>query len=57
VLIDGHNLIYRCYYGVPPMARDDGVPTNAAFGFTQALMKMLGRYWAAEHFGTTRAGS
>jgi hypothetical protein len=52
VLIDGHNLIYRCFYGVPAMTRNDGVPTNAAFGFTRSLMKLLSAYRSAAHFGT-----
>jgi DNA polymerase-1 len=33
------------------MARGDGVPTNAAFGFTRSLMKLLSAYRSAAHFG------
>ncbi len=42
VLIDGHALLYRAYYGVPQgMATSQGEPTNAVYGFLSTLFKVL----------------
>ncbi len=41
ILIDGSGFIFRAYHALPPMTRSDGVPTNAAFGFTNMLAKLL----------------
>ncbi|MFP6730569.1 MAG: DNA polymerase I [Alphaproteobacteria bacterium] len=41
VLIDGSGFIFRAFYGLPPMTRDDGVPVNAVYGFANMLMKLL----------------
>lgn len=40
-LIDAHALIHRAYHALPPMSTRDGVPTNAVYGFTAMLLKML----------------
>ncbi len=41
-LIDGSGFLFRAYYGVKAqMTRPDGTPTNAVYGFTQMLMKMV----------------
>ena len=40
-LIDGSVYIFRAYYSLPPMSAPDGTPTNAAYGFTNALIKYL----------------
>ena len=40
-LIDAHALIHRAYHALPPMSTKQGQPTNAAFGFTTMLLKML----------------
>jgi DNA polymerase-1 len=50
VLIDGSGFIFRAFHALPPMTRPDGVPVNAAFGFTNMLAKLL-----KEHVGTHRA--
>ena len=42
VLIDGSGFIFRAFFALPPMTRDDGVPVNAVYGFTNMLMKLLG---------------
>jgi DNA polymerase-1 len=42
ILVDGHNLAFRCFYGIPAMARTDGFPTNAIFGYTRTLMRLEG---------------
>jgi DNA polymerase-1 len=50
VLVDGSGFIFRAFHALPPMTRPDGVPVNAAFGFTNMLAKLL-----KEHVGTHRA--
>jgi len=40
-LIDGSVYIFRAYYSMPPMSAPDGTPTNAAYGFANALIKYL----------------
>lgn len=38
LIIDGHNFLFRGYYGVPPEAkRPDGTPINAVYGFFSLL--------------------
>jgi len=43
VLIDGHALAYRVFYGLPLAAftTKDGEPTNATFGFTRTLLDLI----------------
>ena len=42
VLIDGHALIYRAYFALPPdMATARGELTNAVYGFTSMLLSVL----------------
>ena len=41
VLIDGHSILYRAYYGVPLLANSAGLHTNAIFGFLNILFKIL----------------
>ena len=41
-LIDGSGFLFRAYFGVKiKMSRPDGTPTNAVYGFTQMLMKLV----------------
>lgn len=41
-VIDGNSLIHRAYHALPPtMTAPDGRPTNAVFGFTSMLLKMV----------------
>lgn len=44
LLIDGHNLAFRCFYGVPMMTRLDGTQINAIFGFIRTLMRLEDTY-------------
>lgn len=42
LLIDGHSLAYRAFYALPDTLRTTtGEPTNAVFGFTSMLIKLL----------------
>ena len=44
-LVDGHSLAYRAFYALPPdLATSSGLVTNAAFGFTSMLIKLLGEH-------------
>ena len=40
-IIDAHALIHRAYHALPPMSTEDGTPTNAVYGFTTMLLKMI----------------
>ncbi len=40
-LVDGSGFIFRAYHALPPMSAPDGTPTNAVFGFTKMLMKLV----------------
>jgi len=42
-LLDGHSLAYRAFYALPTdLATSSGQVTNAVFGFTSMLIKVLG---------------
>ena len=42
VLIDGHALLYRAFYALPPtMATSSGELVNATFGFTSMMLDAL----------------
>ncbi len=40
-LIDGSSYAYRAFYAVRNLATSGGLPTNAVFGFTNMLLKVL----------------
>ncbi|MCB9930893.1 MAG: DNA polymerase I [Alphaproteobacteria bacterium] len=40
-LVDGSGFIFRAFHALPPMARKDGTPVNAVYGFCSMLMKLL----------------
>lgn len=43
VLLDSHALIHRAYHAIPPnLTSPSGEPTNAVYGFTSTLLKVLG---------------
>ncbi len=41
VLIDGNSVLYRAFYATPYFATAGGVQTNAVFGFTNMLLKII----------------
>ena len=41
VLIDGHSIINRAFYGVPDLTNAQGLHTNAVYGFLNILFKFL----------------
>jgi len=40
-LIDGSAYIYRAYHAIRSLANSKGLPTNATFGFTRMLIKLI----------------
>ncbi|OGW49518.1 MAG: DNA polymerase I [Nitrospirae bacterium RBG_19FT_COMBO_42_15] len=40
-LIDGNSYIYRAYHAVRSLATSKGLPTNAIYGFTNMLLKIV----------------
>ncbi len=42
-LIDGSAYIYRAFFALPPLSNSKGMQTNAVYGFTTMLMKILRR--------------
>lgn len=41
VLIDGHSILNRAFYGVPDLSNAQGFHTNAIYGFLNILFKIL----------------
>lgn len=41
VLIDGHSIIHRAFYGIPDLTNSEGLHTNAVYGFLNILFKIL----------------
>ena len=42
LLLDGHSLAYRAFFALPPdLATKSGTVTNAVYGFTSMLAKVL----------------
>lgn len=42
VLIDGHSILNRAFYGVPDLTNSEGIHTNAVYGFLNIMLKILG---------------
>jgi len=40
-LVDGSHAIYRAYHALPPLSNAAGVPTHAALGFTNMLLRAI----------------
>lgn len=41
VLIDGHSILNRAFYGIPDLTNSEGMHTNAVYGFLNILFKIL----------------
>ena len=41
VLIDGHSILNRAFYGLPDLTNAEGLHTNAVYGFLNILFKLL----------------
>ena len=45
IIIDGSSVIYRAFHAIPAtFTNREGMPTNAVYGFTQTLVKLLKEY-------------
>ena len=42
VIVDGNSLMHRAFHALPPLSNEDGVFTNAVFGFLSMLFKVIG---------------
>ncbi len=40
LLIDGYNLVFRSFYGMPPLTRSDGFPVGAVYGWIRTLWRI-----------------
>src|SRR5688500_18510402 len=40
-LIDGSAYVYRAFFALPPLNNSKGLQTNAVYGFTPLLMKLI----------------
>jgi DNA polymerase-1 len=41
MVIDGNSLAHRAYHAIPPLSTSKGLATNAVYGFTTMLLKIL----------------
>ncbi len=41
VLIDGHSILNRAFYGVPELTNSEGLHTNGVFGFLNIMFRIL----------------
>ena len=41
VLIDGHSILNRAFYGVPDLTNGEGLHTNAIYGFLNIMFKII----------------
>lgn len=40
-LVDGSSYVHRAFHAIPHLSSPSGMPTNAAYGFTNMLLKLL----------------
>lgn len=41
VLIDGHSILSRAFYGIPELTNSEGLHTNAVYGFLNIMFRIL----------------
>ena len=46
VLIDGHSILNRAFYGLPDLTNSEGLHTNAVYGFLNIMTRILEETWA-----------
>ncbi|NTU47211.1 hypothetical protein HGA88_06300 [Candidatus Roizmanbacteria bacterium] len=44
LIIDGHSIMHRAFYAIPPLTTASGTPTNAIFGFFSMLQKATSEF-------------
>ncbi|MDD5272890.1 MAG: DNA polymerase I [Methylovulum sp.] len=48
ILVDGSSFLFRAYHAIPPLTSPAGKPTNAIYGVSNMLRKLMGDY-ASDH--------
>ena len=41
ILIDGHSILNRAFYGVPDLTNAEGIHTNALYGFLNIMFRVI----------------
>ncbi len=41
LLIDGHSIMHRAFYGIPDLTTAEGIHTNAVYGFLNIMFKFM----------------
>ncbi|KIL41603.1 DNA polymerase I [Gordoniibacillus kamchatkensis] len=41
VVVDGNSIIYRAFFALPPLTNSAGLHTNAVYGFTTMLLRLI----------------
>ncbi|MCK9605532.1 MAG: DNA polymerase I [Methylomonas sp.] len=44
ILVDGSSFLFRAFHAVPPLSNAQGLPTNAVYGVSNMLRKLLNDY-------------
>ena len=44
ILVDGSSFLFRAYHAVPPLTNSKGEPTNAIYGVSSMLRKLISEY-------------
>jgi DNA polymerase I len=55
LIVDGHAMAYRAFYGVRELSTEDGQPTNALFGFIR-MLRQLEAQWKPDRTVVTFDG-
>ena len=56
VLVDGSSFVYRAFYALPQLTREDGRPVGAIYGFSSMLMGLLDKHEADLFFVVLDSG-
>ncbi|MGC9064782.1 MAG: DNA polymerase, partial [bacterium] len=41
ILVDGNGIAYRCYFALPRLSSPKGIPTQAVYGFSNIIFKVI----------------